>query len=92
MNRGIKIDTRFKGKWHYEEYLLKHHKKEIRRFSLEMNFPNELRILISKLYDGCVDKENIIQLYTHPPEVFVQHLCYGTLKELYNFTSTKVVS
>jgi hypothetical protein len=25
---GIKVETQFKGKWHYEEYLLKNHRKK----------------------------------------------------------------
>ena len=85
--RSIKIDPRFKGKWHYEEYLLKNHKKEIRKYSFERNFPNELRVLISKLYELCVDKENILNVYTHPPNVFLHHLCNGTLYELEIYTS-----
>ena len=86
--RSIKIDPRFKGTWHYEEYLIKAHKKEVRAYIFERNFPNELKVLINKLYDRCVDKETILSVYTHPVNVFITHLCYGTLSELMNYTST----
>jgi hypothetical protein len=84
---GIKIDPRFKGEWHYEQYLLIKHKKEIMHYCFEMNYPRKLKLLIEQLYDQNVDKENIIQVYTHPPSVFVNHLCYGRLHLLYRYTS-----
>ena len=87
LSRSIKIDPRFKGKWHYEESLLKNHKKEIKHYIFERNFPNELKVLINKLYDTCVDKENILYLYNHPVNVFIYHLCYGTLSKLESYTS-----
>jgi hypothetical protein len=87
---GIKIDPRFKGEWHYEMYLIPILRKEVMRYVFEMNYERELKILIGRLFDAAVDKENIIQIYTHTPNEIVHHLCYGTLYKMYRNTSTKV--
>lgn len=88
-NRGIKIDPRFKGKWHYEEYLISKFRKEIVRYILEMGYEQELRSLIKRLYDINVVKENVIRLYSHSLNEVVHHLCYGTLDKLMNNTTAR---
>lgn len=88
---GIKIDPRFKGKWHYEEYLLEKHRKEIWTYLLESGYPRQLKKLIKQLYEIYMNKENIIQVYTHPPNEFISHLCHGTLGLLGRYTSIRTL-
>jgi len=88
---GIKVETQFKGKWHYEEYLLKNHRKEIYTYLLSTSYPKRLKKLIKQLYEWNVNKENIVKLYSHPPSVFIEHLCHGNLNQLTKYTPTRTI-
>lgn len=84
---GIRIDQRFKGMWHYEEYLMEKLLKEVNQYMFEQNWNEKAKIGIRLLFSIYITKKNIILLYTHPAGELVQHLRKGTVNELMNNTS-----
>jgi hypothetical protein len=84
---SIKIDSRFKGLNHYEDYLILKHKREIKLFLFEMDAPIPAKNKIWKLYSKRITRDNIKNLYTHTPMEFISHLIHNTLNELMSYTS-----
>ena len=87
MKQSIKIDPRFKGINHYEDYLILKHKRELKLFLFENDFPTPAKNKIWRIYLRRVTRENIKGIYTHPIMEFLKHLINGTLKELETYTS-----
>jgi len=84
---SIKIDPRFKGLNHYEDYLMGKHKREIKKFLFEKDVPISIKNKIWRIYAKLVNRKNIISIYTHTPLEFLSHLVNNTLNELASYTS-----
>lgn len=85
--QSIKIDPRNKGLYHYEDYLIKKHKRELQLFMFERNLSISAKNKVWRLYEKRITRENIIPVYTHPIYQFLMHMLDNTLDKLREFTS-----
>ena len=90
--QSIKIDSRFKGLNHYEDYLIKKHRREVKQFLFERDIKPIIKIKVLKIYDKRIDRNNIISVYTHTVQEFLMHLLDDTLAELANYSSCSNIS
>jgi hypothetical protein len=80
------------GQWHYEEQLLANLRASLNdhmlRYHPYLDAPS--RGIILKFYDRQVDKKDIIKLYSHPCEDFLQALVNNRLGTLLNKSSARL--
>lgn len=82
--QSIKITQTDKGEYHWEDFLLS--KQEIRLLKLLNNLEvkPQIKNKVIKLLKRNVNRENIIPLYNHPINIFLNALLHNKLEELQN--------
>lgn len=79
------------GKLAYENQLLKHHRRETKRFLVDQRDYTGTEIeQIMRYYDKKIDTGNILKIHTHRTVEFLTALCSGNLASLYNHSSVKI--
>ena len=78
----IKITQTNKGQFHWEDFLLR--KQEIRTLKLlnHLEAKPQIKNKVIKLLKRNVNRENIIPLYKHPINIFLNALIHNKLDEL----------
>ena len=78
------------GKNAYENQLLKHHRREVKRFLINERIytPHQIAVIM-RFYDKQISIKNILMVHTHATLKFLTALCSDELETLYNNTTCK---
>ena len=86
----IKVDTRGKSQYHWEDLLLEKQRARLNKLLTQMQINPWTQRKIQSAFKQQVKRDNIIPLYNHPIKNFLYALINNQLSDLENFSEIEI--